>query len=121
MSGKDALGPIHIITNGAMTGTAVLTSTVVPLQFFDNAGVQAVWTGTPNGTFSFEVSNDYNANTGNTGTWTAYTITPTPAATGAAGDAFIDINQTGGAYCRVKYTNTSSTGTLNVFLMGKML
>lgn len=120
-AGKDFIPPNLIITNGAMASTNTLTSSVVDIRGFDNISLQANWTGTPNGTFYVDVCSDYNPNySGATGTWT--TITPTLGApTGAAGTSFLDAIQTSAPYIRVRYTNSSSTGTLNVYLGAKAL
>lgn len=118
--GKDFIPP-NLITKGcAMTGTATCTSSVVSVQGFDNIALQANYSGTPTGTFFVDVSEDYNANTGNAGTWTTLPVTLT-APTGSAGVSYMDVNQTGAAYIRVRYTNSGGSGTLNVYLGGKMI
>lgn len=102
-----------------------VTSSVTNIQFLDNIAYQVNFTGTPVGTFSVEVSVDHaqdsQGNVTVTGTWNALTLSPTPAASGAAGSAYIDLNQLSAAYVRIKYTRTSGTGTLNGYITGKML
>lgn len=123
MSSRKSLRSFKIFTAGAMAGN--LTSAVSNIEFYDNIGIELVFTGTPTGTFSVEVSIDYvqdqNGNVTNAGTWTALSLGATPAATGAAGSIYIDINQMSAPWIRVKYTATSSTGTLNGWICGKSL
>lgn len=114
MNGKTLL-PLSIITNGAMTGN--LVSTVVPIQFQDNIGLQLAWTGSPVGTFSVEVSLDQV-------TWatlpTAFfsgSTYPVPGTTSSP--AWLQLNQCPAAYLRVVYNFTSGSGTLNVLACAK--
>ncbi len=97
-----------------MTGVAVLTGTQICLGVMQNISFQAVWTGTPVGTFSFEASNDEGPTITN---WTALSV-PTSFASGApAGSAtsfIFELPWSTFRWCRIKYTNTSSTGTLFV-------
>lgn len=113
MSGrKNVLIPFSIITSGDMSGD--LTSTVSNIQYMDNIGIQLVWTGTPTGDFTVDVSVDQV-------TWTSLTLSPSPAATGAADNIYIDVNQISAPYIRVTYTATSGSGTLNAKITGKMI
>lgn len=73
--------------------------------------IEGSWTGTPNGTFSVEVSLDGS-------NWNAVSLSSSPAATGAAGSFAIDFT-TNFPIFRVKYARTSSTGTLTVKVMAK--
>jgi hypothetical protein len=112
------LFPVHIITNGAMTGTAVVTSSSLDIKYYDNIGLQFHWTGTPNGTFVINISSDNSLAPVN---WVALPVSPAVAATGSAGDVYVDINQTSAQWLQVVYTNSSSTGTLQVWAVGKMV
>lgn len=120
MAGKDIIPPVPILTAGSMTGTTTLTSSVVDIRWFDNVGIQCNWTGTPTGTFYIDVSLDYTAGQ-NAGNWTTIPVVPGPAPAGAAGTAYVDVIQTAAAYIRLRYTNATGTGVLNVLLMGKMI
>lgn len=130
MSSKEISEPFQVITNGAMTGTTVITSLPTNIKYRDSVAYQAKWTGTPNGTFSVEGSVDYNPNlpqaqnpvgTTASATWTPITLSPTPAATGSAGNFIINMNQLAFAWIRLVYTNTSSTGTLQAYVTAKSL
>lgn len=107
-----------------MTGTARLVSDVVDARFIDTIGWTAKWTGTPNGAFTMEVSNDYlPGNTPldpvqNAGTWA--TVTPSTAITGggAAGNMAWSV-QVPFAFARLVWTNTSSTGACAAQYTGK--
>lgn len=123
MAGK-SLPPFQIVTAGDMSGN--ITSTVTDVRNFDNVAVELVFTGTPTGTFSVEGSLDYGYQAGgnfnpavNAGTWTALSLSPTPAASGGAGSVLLDLNQISFAFIRVKYAFTSGTGTLNAYIAAK--
>lgn len=117
--------------NAVMTGTDALTSVVTGIIYRDSVSYQFVWTGTPTGTFSLQGSNDYNPGTpqsggvqdgpANSGTWTAIALSSTPAASGSAGNALVNLNQLGFAFIRAVYTNASGTGVLNGTVVTKSL
>src|ERR1700677_1339676 len=113
----NVLYPVVIVSAASMTTN--VTSTVVETRNQDNIGFQLNWTGTPVGTFSFQVSMDYfqdlNGNVVNPGNWTTLPVTPAITAAGSANTAYVDINQTSSPYMRVVYTAGSSTGTLTVY------
>lgn len=102
-----------------------ITSAVSNIEFLDNIGLQLIFTGTPTGTFSVELSIDYQqdqqGNVINAGNWTAMSFSSSPVASGAAGTVYIDINQISAPWMRVKYTKTSGTGTLQGYLTAKMV
>lgn len=104
---------------------ANVTSAVTNIQFLDNIGVQFNFTGTPTGTFSVEISADYeqdtNGNVTNAGNWVSLVLSPIPAAAGAADSIYIDITQISAPWVRAKYTRTSGTGTLNGFITAKQV
>jgi hypothetical protein len=115
----------RVITDGAMAGTDVLTGDWVSLRGMSKISFQAIWTGTPNGAFSFEVTNAKAADTGvppSTATATALTLPSGFSSGNPAGSAsnfmfeFVDMSE---AFIRCKYTNASSTGTLQVDAFGK--
>jgi hypothetical protein len=105
----------QIITNGSMTGTSVITSSIIDTTGLSSCSVHLVWTGTPNGTFLVKGSNDGT-------TFTAITTIPASlVASGAAGDLLINLAPWPYAKFEVIYTNASSTGTLNAWFCGKGL
>lgn len=113
-----------IVVFNAVSLATNQTSSGIHTQYIDNIGVQFVWTGTPTGAFGIDVSNNATLNPNGTvsgGTWTPLVLTSpnAPLATGAAGDGFIDLNQTGAAFIRVTYISTSGTGTCTATLTGK--
>lgn len=125
MASHYRLKKFHLITNGAMTGTATITSSAVEIINLDNVFVQLDFTGTPTGAFSVQVSSDHSQDQeGNilvAGHWITLVLDPAPIAAGAADDIGIDLNQLGASYLRVVYVNSSGTGVLNGFVSGKGL
>lgn len=118
------LGPLIIIpsVNGNMTGTSVLTSTVIDMKQRHAAVIQATWTGTPTGSFSIQQALDYSeypsGQVQNPGIWIDMGIVIGPPA-GSSGSGFVDMALTGVAYLRLVYTNSSGTGTLIAYGFGK--
>lgn len=104
-----------------------VTSLVTNINMISCIGYTISWTGTPTGTFSVEVSQDYVAPVGvqdeplNAGTWVAVNLSVPVVASGTPDTAFIDVDITGAAYVRLKYTRTSGTGTLNATIAGKVI
>lgn len=104
---------------------ASLTSAITAVQMVDNVAYQIDFTGAPVGTFSVQVSINYepgrgpNSEPANPGTWVDLTLDPAIIASGSPDTAFIDINQTGSAYIRLVYTRTSGSGTLNAMITAK--
>ena len=98
----------------------------------DNISFQAVWTGTPTGTFEFDVSNDGVLTESQTGVPTG-TLGPsaltlptsmTVAAaipSGSVGNFYFDFNQLSAHWIRMKYVVGSSTGQLSVGVFAKAL
>lgn len=115
------LNPIQVVTSGDMSSS--ITSTPVEVKYQDNIGVQLHWTGTPTGSFAFEVSMNYskdiNGNVVNTGNWVVLPVSPSISAAGSADDAYVDLNQISARYVRVVYTAASGSGTLDVFVNAK--
>jgi hypothetical protein len=117
-----------------MTGTSVITSSAVNIQFMDNVGVQLNFSGSPVGTFQVQVSADYafdeigNVTVENSGNWTPVTLSyllggtltfATSVPTSQGSPIYLDLNQLSAPWLRVVYTNSSGSGTLNCFVTGK--
>ncbi len=95
------------IVNIASAGSLAtdFTSTVIDARYYQSVTVQLVWTGTPTGNFTLEVSNEEVPTT-----WVTV-ASSTQAAGGAAGSK--NYEPVGGyAWYRVFYDSSSSTGTL---------
>lgn len=115
MGSKKVLPVYPLIINGAMTGTATITSTPTNIQNLDNVGIQVSWTGTPTGTISVLCSVDGVQ-------YDSLTFTPTLAQpAGSAGSYLINLNQLPFPMVEVQYTNTSGTGVFNASIFGKDL
>jgi len=122
-STKNVLNKTQVVAAGAMTGTSVITSSVVGIAYLDNVGVQLNFTGNPTGTFQVQVSADYQQDSQgvvtSVGNWVSVTLSPAPVASGAANQIYIDMQQLSAPFLRVVYTNASGTGVLNAFVVGK--
>lgn len=135
MSGrKSNLRKFKTITNGVMTGTNVLTSSVTCIQWLDNIGIQLNWSSTPVGTFQVQVSADHEQDTeGNVttdGNWTPIVLNyllsgtmtqSTTVPTSVGSPIYIDLTQLSAPWIRIQYTNASSSGVLNTFITGKVV
>lgn len=122
MSGrKNALPKFQIISAGAMVGD--LTSTVTNIENLDNIGIQAnITAGTPTGTLAVQVSGDYSAVNGVVlvaGNWV--TLTTQAITAGSPANTYFDLNQLSSMWIRLIYTHSSSTGSLDAFILGKMI
>lgn len=114
----------HLIAAGAMTGTAVLTGKALCIRNCSRISMIAVWTGTPTGAFSFEVNNspkpflDDGTADPRAPAWTTLTLPSGFAAGNPAGGVgnfdfqFLDMGE---IWIRPKYTNATSSGTLDVW------
>ena len=111
MGSKRSLSYSELIVDGDMSED--ITGPSTNILHLDRVGFQLVWTGTPVGTFSVEVSNDETV-------WAALTLSAAVIGGGAADNAFIDV-ETGAAYVRVKYTDTSGVGTLQAHIVAKSI
>ncbi|GAC1590972.1 MAG: hypothetical protein NVS3B25_09970 [Hymenobacter sp.] len=106
----------HLITAGDMS-QASLTTPALNVQDLGRVGLALMFTGTPTGTFSVNVSLDYNGVSG--GTWIPLTLSPAPVASGAANQIYIDLTVVTAPWLQVVYTKTSGTGTLDVYASAK--
>jgi hypothetical protein len=98
-----------------MTGTSTITSATQNVANFDNMGLEITWTGTPTGTISI---------LGSVSGINFYPLTFSPSLTQPAGTAsgyLVSLNQFPWPYLQLQYVNSSSTGTLNVYLFSKDL
>jgi hypothetical protein len=126
MASHKRLRQFQCMTNVAVSGTATYTSTVVEIENLDNVYLQLESSGTMTGSYTVQVSNDYNqdnqGNVINAGQWVTLTLSPSPTvAAGSPSPIGIDCNQLGAPFLRVQYTNASGTGTVNAYVSGKML
>ena len=102
-----------VISAGVMTGTSVLTSIPIDASFLDNLSVQFVWTGTAvSGTLACQVSNDGV-------TYSTYTVTLPTISASNGGNGIAVFQAFPYKFLRFTYTNSSGTGTLNTYVVGK--
>lgn len=116
MGRKNVAMPYHCITNGNMVGN--ITGLETDVTYLDNAAYQAVWTGTPTGSFIIEATVDGV-------TWSSLDPRDAdgnpPVAAGAAGNLVINLNQLPFKKIRFMYLAVSGSGTLNVYTMSKQI
>lgn len=114
-----------LATDGDMSQTSI-TGTPTNLEGIEVISYQATYaaTGTPVGTLSFQGSNNYDAQAG-TGTFVDLDSTLITGLTachpaGVAGDHLITIDTEvfKCKFIRPKYTRTSGSGTLNMWVFG---
>jgi hypothetical protein len=91
---------------------ASTTSNPVDVTHLSNVAIHLIYTGTPTGTIDVEVSNDST-------NWIVLGSPNTVALSGAAGGTLLQLTNIGYYHLRIKYTRTSSTGTLTALLGGK--
>ena len=111
MGVKRTLDYSSLVVDGDMSSN--ITSSSTNILHMDRVGYQLVWTGTPTGDFSVEVSNDDS-------TWQAISFDTTPDAAGSAGSHFLEI-ETAAKFIRLKYTAGSGSGTLQAHITGKSI
>jgi hypothetical protein len=105
MSSYRSIDPVLVVTSGDMSGS--INSSQLDIGHLTNAAFEAVWTGSPVGSFKVEVSL-----TGNN--WADLGVSISDAA-GSAGSRVVNISGLAVKYIRFVYTFTSGTGTLNVY------
>lgn len=112
---------VRILTDASMAAT--VNSIGIDLQQVALGSIQVVWTGTPVGNFTIEISNDIcvvglTDPAENVVNWTTYTGS-TQAAGGGSGSFMWNLCEVGYRWVRLKYTKSSSTGTASAIWCGK--
>lgn len=126
MSGrKNYLNSYKIINAGDVSLTSI-TSSATNIQGLDNVGIQVnVVSGTFSGVITVEVSADHQEINGNVtvaGNWVALSLPVSATITSSSPTSiYLDLNQISSLWIRVKYTKTSGTGSLDAFIVAKML
>lgn len=97
--------PIPVITAGNMASS--ITSSACDLTYYDGFAIQAVYTGSPSGSFKIQVSAD-------AGVCTNFSdYTNSSQTISAAGDFIWIVNSSAYHCARLVYTVTSGSGTVN--------
>lgn len=109
-NGIRTVGPVNLLTGGDMSQASV-ASKALNVASMIAGNLEAIWTGTPTGTFSLQASNDA-VNWYDTGT-------AIQAPAGGAASTMVEMTQIGFTYVRLKYTKTSGAGSLTVNGMAK--
>lgn len=115
------LAPFKVIDSASMGSS--ITSDAVEIKLQDNVGFQLNWTGSPVGSFDFQISADHKedieGNVVNEGNWISLTLSASITAAGSPDSAYVDLNQLSASYARVRYIRTSGSGTLDVYATAK--
>lgn len=114
----------------AISGTATTNSNPVYILNLDNIGLQLNVAGTANGTFTVQISVDYNqdaeGNVTNVGHWIdlrnadGTPVSETVAASSPS-EIYFDLNQLSAPWVRIQFVSTSGSGTVSGFASGKMI
>lgn len=107
--------PLSGVLVGAMASTNVIYSNIQDISNTDNQGLEISWTGTPTGLIEIQCSESGQV-------FNSLTFDPVitqPA--GASGNYLVSLNQVPWRYLMVKYTNTSGTGSLSIYVGSKDL
>lgn len=132
MAQKNRISIPAYIPGVAANMVATITGGWINIEGIDNISFQALWTGTPTGTFEFDVSNDGPIDDAQTnkpsGTLGATALTLPSSMTvaaavpsGSGGNFYFDFNQLSAKWIRMKYVLGSSTGQLSVGVFGKAI
>lgn len=127
MASKMVSPPFQVCASVTMAGTTVFTSSATSILYRDSVSYQFNWTGNPVGTFAIQGSNDYNpgqmesAGSLNNGSWNPLTLSPTPAAASGSATYLVNMNQLAFSYVRFTYTNSTGSGVLAAWTVGKSL
>jgi hypothetical protein len=106
--------------NGASMG-ATVSGTGVDIAGFNEVGMVSTYTGTPTGTFSFEVSND--STDGVNGTWAPITAdkgtATAPNGAGAGNLWAVQFAPIAFRWIRASFTRSAGTGSWTVWLFAR--
>lgn len=124
MSSRPQIRPFQVITNGDLNSN--ITSAVTVIDDLSMISYSYSWSGTsPSGTVSVQVSNDYSKNADgsvrNAGTWNTLPLSNTPSLSGNTGNGGIDIDANGFYAIRTVYTSISGSGSLQSFVVCKVM
>jgi len=111
MGSKRVIDTYQAITDGDMSSN--ITGPSTNILYTDRVSYQLIYTGSPTGTFSVQVSNDET-------TWEDVAFDTTPTASGAGDTDFLEI-ETGAKFIRLNYTASSGTGTLQAKMTAKSI
>lgn len=102
-----------VIVSACDMSQATCTSPSISIWSVSNLDFQAVWTGTPTGTFTVEISEDGII-------WDNLPLSPTLSAAGAGGHATAELSVVAAPYVHFLYTRASGSGSLTVTAFGKV-
>jgi hypothetical protein len=136
LSRRPLIDPSIVLKAIAVTGTATYTSNQSNINAISEIGYTVSFTGTPTGTLSVQVSNDFNPSDPivnnrplNSGTWVSIPlqyfngtslITATAIPVTAGGSYYLDVVGISAAWIQLIYTNASGSGTITATVAGKV-
>lgn len=103
--------PTVIVSAASMTST--VTSPWIPILGVSNIDCQPLWTGTPNGTFAVNISQDQLSPD-------PLTLSAVITASGSPGHGSIELTGLASPFFQIVYTPSSSTGTLTITCFAKV-
>lgn len=127
---KNIAQPFAILSSVSISAPITVSSSVSAIKYLDSLSVQFNWAGNWTGNFSIDGSLDFaygTPQTGpgatNAGNWTSLTLSPsnTTIGSGSVQPILVNLNQLAFPYMRVTFTNSSGTGAISAFIMGKSL
>lgn len=103
-----------------VSGVTVFRGTPMLISRLANCSYQFLWTGTPTGTFTIQVSNKPNPDLATDTDWTTLTLaTAITQPAGSASNDFVDLSGLPALWVRPRYVNAASTGKIFAFSAGK--
>lgn len=121
---KNVVLPYPIFLNRIVSGAASVISSVAFISYVDGISIDLQWTGKITGSFSVEVSNTSALTKSSAPVptqWTQLPLAPIPEAVGSWTGWYLNINQLSSAFLRVNYSNSTGSGVLTGYLVGKSL
>lgn len=136
MAQKSVSPPFQIVAPTSVSGTQVITGSVTTVLYRDSLSYQFNLSGPVTGTIEIQASNDYspgypqtagNSGAENSGNWVTIPVqnsagaitTSISVSSGSAQPVMLNLSDLGFSYARPVFTNTSSSGTVTVYVSAK--
>lgn len=97
---------------------ASFQTSATSLQYLDRALLTILCTGSPTGTVSVQISNNYNVNNPSAADWFDMPISLN-ALTGSAQNYVVEISETAAPWIRISFSYTSGSGSMTAVVTAK--